>query len=574
MAESFVKTDDYLEPQKYYEHGLKDLHHQNVSDRFDELTKESKVDVGENRITSDKYYKEKATLDSFNKSLNGTKVGIVFMAILAIGGGIAGIICLIAGISYSNGVLIGVGAGLIALAIVAIFLWIFVFAKKKKVLNEKIAKQQKICDDLQRQAYAQMAPLLNSIQLNEHTKLFTKSAPLIEFDDYLSSNVEERIVKQFGEKLDGSKAHSTLVVQSGNINTNPFILRQYFAQNMRNEVYTGHLVITYTRTVRDSDGGTRTVTVTQTLTATVTRPKPYYYVATELDYYTDAAPKLSFTRSPAGLSGKSDKEIDRIVEKKAKEEEKKAAKALKQGKNYTKVANSKFESYLNSEGRDNEIEYRLLFTPLAQTNFCYSFAATSPFSDDIYFSKEKCVNRISSDHDVGADYSGDISNYMHFDYEEIKKKFFNYNETFFRNVYYDMIPLLNIPLYHQHRSAPYIATGSKGAERISFYEAEVLVNKFDPKEFRPEGCDTDIILKAMPSLNNIEVHSYGFHADPRTEIVPVMGGDGRLHGVPVHYYEYLPVEDKRIVKLFNKDSNTLDNKDVSGINYRLFKAII
>ena len=560
MGDSALRTDEYLEPQKYYEHSLKEIHHQNVVDRFDELTKQSGVDVGANRITSDKYYKEEKVLEKLNRSLSGVIVGIVFMGILSIGGGIGGIITLIASINMSNGVGIGVGIGLIVVAIVALLLWIFVFAKKKKMLKAKVEEQQKLVDNLKREAYSQVAPLLKLITPEEPTSLFSKSAPLIEFDKYLSSKVEERLVKQFGEKLDGSTSHSTLVVQSGNINTNPFTIRQIYNQVMRDEIYTGTLVISYTRYVSDGEGGTKAVTVTETLTAHVTRPKPHYFVSTELNYYSDAAPKLSFARTPAGLSGKSDKEIDRIVDKKEKQEERKASKALKKGENYTKVANTKFEAYLNATGRDNEIEYRLLFTPLAQKNYCYSFASTSPFSDDIYFRKNKCINTVSSKHDAGEDYSGDISNYMHFDYDVIKDKFIKYNDKFFRNIYYDMIPLLNIPLYHQHQSPTYIPDNPNSKEVISFY--------------KPADCDTNIILKVKPALNQILVQAFGFHADPRTELVPVMGGDGILHSVPVPYYEYLPVTDSKVVKLFNKDSNSLDNTPNSGINYKMFKAII
>ena len=561
-------TDQFLEPLKYYEHGLKDLHRQNVEEFFEGLTKDSKVDTGENKVTCTKYYQEKAKLDKKRKSLTAVKVGIVFMVIILIVGFVLGVILLVGGINNVNGVLIGVGIGLIAVGITALVLLLTVFRKNKKNLEAIVKKLEETVRKLQDEAYTQMAPLNALFNPKMSPQLMEKSAPLIDFDDYLSSKTEERIVEQFGDSLDTSNNRSTLVVQSGNVNTNPFLLRQVYVMEMRPETYTGHLVITYTRVVSDGKGGSRTITVTQTLTASIQRPKPHYGVETSLTYYSDAADSLSFYRKPAGLAGKSEKQIQKAVEKEDKENSKKAAKAMKKGETYAKFANSKFEAFINSEGRDNEMEYRLLFTPLAQNNFVYSFSK----HDDIYFTKNKCINIISSSHDVGMDYSGDASNYVNFDYEVIRKNFINYNMSFFEGLYYDFIPLLNIPLYQQHKSAKF--TSSKEEDPISYYESEVLVNKFDPNDFRPENCDTNIILKTALKGRTLYVTAHGFHADPRTELVPVMGGDGFMHPVPVPYYEYIPVSGVNTVNLINKTDEKVDNNNDSVINYRRFIACL
>ena len=561
-------TEQYLEPLKYYEMALKDQHKQNVEEFFDKLTNKSGVDIGANKVTCNKYYSEKAILDKHKKSLNATKAGIVIMIILMIVGLVLGIILLYNGISTVSGALIGVGAGLLVVAVVALVLWLTVFKKKKKNLQEIVDKKEKVVNNLQNEAYSQVAPLNNSFLPNMATKLMEKTAPLIDFDEYLSSKTEERIVKQFGDALDDSIDHSTLVVQSGNINTNPFLLRQIYQMEMKPQIYYGSLVITYARVVSDGKGGTRTVTVTQTLHASITRPKPYYSVVTGLTYYTDAASKLSFYRTPAGMVGLDEKQIRKRVEKEDKENTKKAEKAVKKGENYTKFANSKFEAYINSEKRNNELEYRLLFTPLAQNNFVYSFSK----HDDIYFDKDKCINTIYSTHDTNMDYSGDASNYVHFDYEEIKKNFVDYNMSFFEGLYFDMVPLLNIPLYHQHQSAPYL--DHKKEDLISYYEAEVLANKFEPSRFKPKGCDTDVILKTSLQGDSLVVTAHGFRADSRVELVPVLGGDGIMHPVPVPYYEYIRVSGKTNVNLVIKKSETLDNNNDTVINYRQYRAML
>ena len=93
------KTDQYLEPLKYYESFLKNQHQENVEQYFDELTQKSGIDTGSNKATCNKYYAEKKILTKFQKSLSATKAGIVIMIILMILGVILGIIFLYNGIS-------------------------------------------------------------------------------------------------------------------------------------------------------------------------------------------------------------------------------------------------------------------------------------------------------------------------------------------------------------------------------------------------------------------------------------------------------------------------------------------
>ena len=564
-----VKTEAYLEPLKYYESSLKDEHLENVTNFFDDLAKESRVDIDANKETCTKYYQEDKKLQQVNKLLARAKAGFVIFLILFIASIIGAIICFYMAAQSAGqlGMFLGIGFGCVALAILSFFLFFFVFRKKKKELaSQKEALEQKVAQ-LKAEAWAQMMALNNSFNSLMAPRLFTKSAPLIKFDDVLSSQVEERIVNQFKCKLDDSIDHSTLVVQSGSINTNPFILRQVHKMTMGTYTYTGTLVISYTRTVSDGNGGTRTVTVTQTLTAHVTKPKPYYGVETTLTFYSDFADKLSFSRSPAGLVGKDKKAIDKAALKQSKEDTKKAEKAVRKGEEFTKFANSKFEAFMNLDTRDDEHGYRTLFTPLAQENYCYNFSKV----DDIYYTKKKCANIIYSEHDQNKDYSGDARNYFHFDFEVIKKKFIDYNMMFFDGIYMDLVPIISIPAYHEIPSSSYRALTR---EPLSVYEAEALVNKFDPSVFKPADCDTNVILKVTPYGSNITVTAYGFHAEPRVEIVPVMGGDGHTHPVPVHYFEYIRVDETKSVSAFSSESKILDKDSDSVINYKLFSATL
>ena len=562
-----IRTDDYLEPLKFYESSLKETHKENVEKCFQDLTDKSKVDIDANKATCDELYKTRELAKKAN-SKHGLIVffEIVFIILLIVLIGVGVFFFIKAKGGSAVGLIFG-GIGCVIGAVGLFLLVILVFRKKRKALKKLAEQLEAKAKQLEQEAWAQMAPLNSSFNELISPHLFSQSAPLIEMDDNLSSLTEERIVNQFDCELDRSTDHSTLVVQSGRINTNPFILRQALVMKMLPETYTGTLVITYTRTVSDGNGGTRTTTVTQTLVAHVTRPKPNYSIDTTLTYYTDLASRVSFSRTPAGLVGKSDKEMLKIADKKDREEDKKAARALKKGESYTKLANSKFEAYMNATGRDHDVDYRVMFTPLAQANYCYNFSK----QDDIYYTKNKCENIVRSLHDNGKDYSGSPLNYISFDYEVIQKKFMEYNMSFFEGIYFDFLPLISIPVFHENQSEPYVAPRGR-KEILSMYESEVIANRFNPSVFKPEGCDTDIIIKVVASENGFATTAYGFHADPRVDYVPTLGGDGRTHMVPVHYYEYLPVSSSNYVKVSSGDSKTLDKEDENGINYKKYQA--
>ena len=41
---------------------------------------------------------------------------------------------------------------------------------------------------------------------------------------------------------------------------------------------------------------------------------------------------------------------------------------------------------------------------------------------------------------------------------------------------------------------------------------------------------------------------------PQMEVVPKLGGDGLMHGVPVHYYDYERVEKHTLIAAMNVDN--------------------
>ena len=516
-----IDTTPYLEPLKHYNYFLKDKHLENIEAFLSGAVNESHFDIEGNKTTVEAYKKKCAESDEIAKKINKKRGFSGFLLFIGI------ILCLI---------------------IVGIFILLHRKNKVKKDIEELEKQKAKVDKEkaaLLQEATEQTKPLLAQFTDETAIQLAEKTAPILDFDERCEPERVDRMVHQFGFKEDEVDNHSTLVVQSGEITGDPFILTQTYACDMRPHVYTGTLVISWTTTVHTKDG-TRTVTHTQTLVAHVTKDEPIYTVQTSLTLASDAAPKLSFRREPAGLAGKSEKEVEKIAEKREKKDQKLAEKAIKKGGSYTKMANSTFEAYFNSTDRNNEVEYRLMFTPLAQKNICYLFSQDKPYGDDITYIKNKNINFIYSTHSRNMDYSGGTYNYDSYDYEVIKKKFTDYNFSFFQGLYYDFLLFLSIPMFPQHSSLPYVP--EKPCDRnVSTYEAECLINKLDVKRFAPPEADTDVIVTTQilnkgKDYDDIAVIGHSYKRIPKCDLIPVIGGDGRTHMVPVNYYIYESVQ--------------------------------
>ena len=168
------------------------------------------------------------------------------------------------------------------------------------------------------------------------------------------------------------------------------------------------------------------------------------------------------------------------------------------------------------------------------------------------------TTRISSIHSQGRELVLSPSNYYSNSYDEIESNFIKKNTEFFKAVYFDFAPILAIPIYQDKPM--------KGLEELPninrtypFKEYEVLANKLDYELVAHPSSNTKLILKCdiVDSTNNIDkicVNAYSFDIIKQTTIVPVFGGDGRLHNVPVIWDEYIPVYAKNYFFVSTKDN--------------------
>ena len=549
-------TEELLEPIKYYNYELKVKHEDKVCAFFDELTAKSQVDTEANKQTCTEYYVLSDKLKKLQDKLSSKKGLRVFLIIMTVLFFIAGTIAIIVGF-YQRGnllpILIPSGIAAILLGIAFIIINSIVLAKKIATYSEMISKLQIEVKTKRNEAEQQMAPLNILFDWGIPAKLVSETTPIIQMDQNLTVDRVTHMTKNYGWVESNPENVSAIFIQSGTVVGNPFLYERDYVQNMVDHTYTGTLVITWTTTSVDSKGNVRTITHTQTLVAHVIRPAANFFLDTALIYANEAAPKLSFSRRPSNANSMTAKEIDKATEAFEKKLQKKQEKDI--SKSFTPLGNTKFEYLFNALDRDNEVEFRLLFTPLGQKNMIDAITSKTPYGDDFRFNKKHMINVIHSGHAQSLSFDGNPYHYQHFDYEAMRRNFVEYNRNYFQGIFYDFVPLLSISLYQQHRDFDVRPTSDyKGT--VPLYEAEILSNFMDPQFFEPEDCDTNLILKAsfnsrQGKVNIFDIHSYGFTKIPMMEVVPTLGGDGRMHGVPVHYFEYEKVEKDSQVAVIN-----------------------
>ena len=536
-------VDDILEPRKKYNQQLANEHLQNVTEYFESLVAQANVDAAENKATCQKIY----GLESQIKALKKKEAKGKGLFLLAIIGFLvllfAGLIMIFLGNAaepMSVGLVVG-GVLVLAGAIALIVFAIIRRSKNAKMIAELIKNKTAELEALKKKAWGQMAALNNLYEWNIYNILMAKTTPLIQMDRIFDMEKYNQLRDKFRYKDLNKDNCSTVLAQSGSILGNPFIIYREYIQSMINHTYTGSKVIHWTENVPDGKGGSYVRARSQTLYASVTKPKPSYSYYTKLVYGNEAAPDLTFTRSPMD-HGYSDSELKHFF----KVQEKKVDEYRKKHPTFTPLGNDEFEDFFGGLDRDHEVQYRLLFTPLAQKSMLDILTHNDPYGDDFSFYKEKMVNTIISAHSQNADYDGDPSVFYHFDLEVARANFINRNVAYFKGVFFDLAPLLAIPLYQQYPTNEYIFKDDVGAD-YSRHLSEMQANRFKDSYFKPDECITPIILKSefhqqRGGVHSVAMHAHGFKGIHHTDYVSKLGGDGRHHEVPVEWIEYIPVE--------------------------------
>lgn len=503
-----------FEPLEEYENRLKAQHLAKTEGFFETLVQRSGVDIQKNRDTVAQYNTYKENLAKLKKKLNWMRFWRVLMCI--------------------------------TLILIPLVIW--KMTPRIRALREEIQEADKKASELLEQAYRQMQPLNSLFTDWDGLNLIMETVPLMKFDQNFSVEQETdmRINYDFGGNDD--REESTLEVLAGNYNENPFLFENKLIHTMGVETYHGYKTIHWTETYRDSNGKLQRRMRSETLHATVTKPKPFYSTQVVLNYCAQGGPELCFSRDATHLHRKSDKAIERYVRRGERRLERKTERAISQDDDFVSMSNSEFEVLFDALDRSDEVQFRTLFTPLAQTNMVDLLLSEAGYGDDFHFIKRKRTNRIVSDHSQGRAIKLLANQYASYSFDIIKENFIGKNTEFFRAVYFDFAPLLAIPMY-QERPVHSLKPIPELSRNYSLKECESLANASDRDHMVHPDTKTQAILKSafVQSRDNVDevcVTAYSYDIEKRVDVVSVHGGDGHFHNVPVEWDDYIPLEQK------------------------------
>ena len=528
-----------FEPLEYYEKHLKDAMERNAEEYFDALVKRSGVDPEQNKATVARYNKEAAEAEEAGKKLGSFRALKIFLIVLTVIAFLAAVILIFAyasGEGYWLYLFLGILCALLGIGLIVLLCT--VIKKKLKEREERHKKEVEEANAVLKQAYDEMAPLNALFTWGMTHELILKTMPDLTLDEQLDVRRLDLLCRKYGYTPDEDESVSTVFLLSGTAEGSPFLFERRFRRTMGTKTYTGTLTIHWTTTETDSEGHVHTQHHSQTLTASVVKPAPYYGFETRLIYANEGAPRLTFTRGPQHSELLSEKEREKKV--------KRTEEAISEGKRFTELANTEFEVLFGALDRDNEVEYRLMFTPLAQQNMLGLITSDKGYGDDFSFVKSGMINIICSEHAQNWLTDTDPARYKSYDLAASKASFISFNAGYFKSMYFDLAPVLAVPLYRMQKPAEFIYRDVYDYNYTGG-EAEVLANRFAPSVFAPQDAKTETILKARPvrregNTDSVSVTAHSFDAVDRVDYVNVFGGDGRYHAVPVPWVEYIPVE--------------------------------
>ena len=577
MALNGMEYDPY---DLYYKGGLKNQFRENTTNFYEKLAKEANIDKERNKEIVNEVNKLQKKIDDVSGKLGAFKFLKVLLIILIIGSAVSIIIGIFAFYNEAkNSLLVGglcLGIG-IAVLIISLLLLFLVVNKKCKNLNNSLKKLENKKNSAINEGRMQLLPLLGRFSFKDFINLVNGMNINIKLDDKVDQKKLLLLSNLFHYNSNLNIDECVFDCISGNIDDNPFLRVQLFNRNIINKTYTGTRVITWTETYRDGQGNLQVRTESDTLVAHYTAPAAVFYKNSFVIYGNEAAPNLSFLRTPSGLELNHDKkDVEKIINKNYKKLKSLSEKTSLKGNKITLLANEDFEGLFNCTDRDNEVEYRLLFTPLAQQNLVEVITSATPYGDDFSFKKMKKLNIVSAKHSqhlINFDYQSELF-FFEYDYERLTTNYINKMCEAFESLYFDLIPLLCIPLYQM--SEPEVYDPIQNSRNVSDYEAESLVNHSSPELFRNTNANTEQILKVkyLDSIDGSDifsVNSQSYNKVRRVEQIPCLCRNGQTYLVPVVWYEFIPFNRDTKIAIRNINDNNLASNNNQNNNQNIYR---
>ncbi len=546
-ARSSSVPEEIFQPVESYRDRYRQAFHEAAAEEFQHLREAALVDEAANRASVKELQETTAQAQSASSTHTLCTCFVTLLVLVALGGCAAVIAPMLEDVVPQENEAaclywgLGLGIGSLVLLFSVALPW-------KKRTKERLALLNAKVQELTQLTWQQMEPLNQRYDWEQIPRLIRKVCPMLHFDPYFTAGRMTELINDFDLPLNFLEEHQSVVfAQSGDMRGNPFVFLELLNQDWGSETYYGHLTIHWQERVRDSEGKSHWVTRSETLTASYTAPKPVYDTRGLLLYGNDAAPTLCFSRTPSSLSQAGDGFLDRMRKKSELKKLKKFSENLDDESQYTMMSNEEFELLFHATDRSDEVQFRLLFTPLAMSQMVHLLKDSSQgYGDDFAFTKLGRLNAISARHLNHFSLDTNPQAFASNSIDQAEEGFMKRSEEYFRQVYFALAPFLCIPLYQQIQSARTIY-GYKPGEMSCSWEQESLANYLGEGYFSHPQSITRNILKVgrvtrKNNAGNVQVVSHGFKGVQRRTYVSVWGGDGKCHDVPVDWIEYLPVQ--------------------------------
>ena len=410
-----------------------------------------------------------------------------------------------------------------------------------KKLSARISELEKEIREKYAAATEYLFPLYSSFSWNTFPALISRIIPQLQFDDFLTTERLADFKENFGLLIQDEPESTMTGSHSGTFFGYPFVLTEDRNFHWGEQVWSNSITVSYTVYVTGPDGKRTSQTRTEILTASVTKPCPEFQSEKNLFFAHDAAPELSYSRSPSSLSG--EKGFFTALGKKYRMHKlRKLEQNLTDESQYTMMSNREFEVLYKSENRDHEIGFRLLFTPLAQQYMVKLLNDTGAgYGDDFCLRKTNRITCIASEHLNSTPVAQEPFYTDMYDLQKIKASFMANSEDFFRRIYFAFAPLFLIPLYNEPRIDPPAA----GPETVSENELEGAAFYYSEHYKPPQSITENIFnigkFRRSGAVVSAVVESIGFRGETHVEYIPRTAGNGRVYTVPVEWVEYIPV---------------------------------
>ena len=548
--------EDVYNPVQKFRSEFRDKFKEVAEQTFEDLLKHSGLDVEANKEIVNKIRFSEQIIEGLRSRLSKLTIWQVILWLVNIG-------CIVAGIYYYGQTLYHYIPIFFIVVVLSLFILFGVISPKKKTAKQELEEECSSVEKNKKIAWEQMQPLNRLFDWDVTVRMISKTVPCIHFDPFFTKGRLSELYRQFGWNDSYNDDKSVLFAHSGEINGNPFILGRTIYMQWGEKIYHGEKKISYW--VND---GKNSYKRTETLDASVVKPYPEYFADTFLLYGCDAAPNLVFYRECSGIANKENSFWGKLSKRSEQKKLEKFSRNLEDESQYTMMPNRDFETLFNTMDRNNEVEYRLLFTPIAQTQMLEIMRnKTEGYGDDFSFDKLNKVNCVKAIHLDNLELDNNPERYKSYSVEQSRQKFMMYNQEYFRALYFAFAPLLAIPLYQQTRTHENIY-GIKENYRSCFWEHEAIANFYGDEKFKHPDCVTHSILKTTESRNSdatsqIEVTAYGYRTEDRVESVRVRGGDGRSYNVDVHWDEYLPVSQTSPLRI-EEDMVGFENREMNA----------